>query len=62
MILPKKDDEFIRILIKQQEGETLDFKQGISSPLKIAKPILAFANTGGGKMPWVFQTERKSSE
>jgi predicted HTH transcriptional regulator len=50
MIQPKKDDEFIKALLKQPEGETLDFKQGISSTIKIAKTIIAFANTRGGKI------------
>ncbi len=35
-------------LLRQPEGEQLDFKQRISSPEKIAKTICAFANTRGG--------------
>jgi predicted HTH transcriptional regulator len=50
MIRPKKDDEYIRALLKLPEGETLDFKQSITSPIKIAKTLVAFANTKGGKI------------
>lgn len=35
-------------LLKQGEGETLDFKQKITSCDKIAKTLCAFANTQGG--------------
>ena len=35
-------------LIKEGEGESLDFKQGINSKEKIAKTLSAFANTKGG--------------
>lgn len=35
-------------LIRQGESETLDFKQTISSAKKIAKTLVAFANTKGG--------------
>jgi predicted HTH transcriptional regulator len=37
-------------LIRQGEGEMLDFKQKITSALKIAKTLSAFANTKGGKI------------
>ena len=37
-------------LIKQGEGLKLDFKQHISDPQKIAKTIVAFANSRGGKI------------
>ena len=37
-------------LIKLGENETVDFKQTISSAQKIAKAIVAFANTKGGKI------------
>ncbi|WP_017731692.1 ATP-binding protein [Nafulsella turpanensis] len=35
-------------LLKQREGESLDFKQKISSCDKIAKTLCSFANTNGG--------------
>ena len=36
--------------IKDGEGPNLDFKQNITSPLKIARTITAFANSRGGKI------------
>lgn len=40
----------IKKLISQGEGEGLDFKQEISGVQKIAKTLVAFANTKGGKI------------
>ncbi|HEY8400153.1 MAG TPA: ATP-binding protein [Cytophagaceae bacterium] len=40
----------LRQLIQQGESETLDFKQTITSIPKIAKTLVAFANTRGGKI------------
>jgi predicted HTH transcriptional regulator len=40
----------ILLLIEKGEGETVDFKQTISSSRKIAKTIVSFANTKGGKI------------
>ncbi|MBX9851064.1 MAG: ATP-binding protein [Cytophagaceae bacterium] len=40
----------IRQLIKEGECETVDFKQTITSVQKIAKTLVAFANTKGGKL------------
>lgn len=40
----------IRALILQGEGEQLDFKNRISNCRKIAKTLVAFANTKGGKL------------
>lgn len=37
-------------LIKQGEDQQLDFKQHISSPYKIARTIVAFANSEGGRI------------
>lgn len=45
---PKKDNDFIKKLISRPEGLQLDFKQNLSSQSKIAKTIVAFANTAGG--------------
>ncbi|TVP49439.1 MAG: ATP-binding protein [Mongoliibacter sp.] len=50
MLSPKKDEEYISILLQQQEGENLDFKQSINSSEKIAKTLSAFANTSGGQI------------
>jgi predicted HTH transcriptional regulator len=48
MIIPKKNDDFIKALTKRGEGENLDFKLAINNPQKIAKTLAAFANTSGG--------------
>ncbi len=37
-------------LISEGEGEQLDFKQEITDRKKIAKTLVAFANTNGGKL------------
>jgi predicted HTH transcriptional regulator len=45
---PKKNNEVVKKIISQPEGINLDFKQSINNQLKIAKTIVAFANTKGG--------------
>ncbi len=37
-------------LLTQPEGKMLEFKENASSPLRIIKTVLAFANTAGGKV------------
>lgn len=44
----KFDDDFIKGLLKQKEGEKLDFKLKITSKEKIAKTLSALANSQGG--------------
>jgi predicted HTH transcriptional regulator len=44
----KFEDDFIKSLIKQNEGEKLDFKQKITSKEKISKTLAGLANTEGG--------------
>jgi predicted HTH transcriptional regulator len=44
----KFDQEFVRELLKQNEGIKLDFKQKITSKDKIAKTLSALANSQGG--------------
>jgi predicted HTH transcriptional regulator len=34
--------------LKQQEGKTLEFKRDLSSPGKVLRTVVAFANTAGG--------------
>ncbi|MDX5478626.1 MAG: ATP-binding protein [Cyclobacteriaceae bacterium] len=46
----KNDDEYLKELLKLSENETLDFKQGINKSSRIAKTLIAFANTKGGKI------------
>ena len=48
MIVPKKNDDYIKDLLKRGEGENLEFKQVIENPQKLAKTLAAFANTEGG--------------
>lgn len=40
----------IKELIKDGEGETVEFKQGITDPDKLAQTIVAFNNTMGGNI------------
>ena len=35
-------------ILKRQEGKTLEFKRDLSSPVKILRTIVAFANSSGG--------------
>ena len=42
--------KYITELIKQGEGQMLDFKYCISDPRKIARTLSAFSNTDGGKL------------
>ncbi len=44
----KFEEEFVKSLIKQKEGEKLDFKQKITSREKISKTLAGLANTEGG--------------
>src|SRR5688500_8011815 len=41
---------FLKNLIAEGEGQQLDFKYHISSASKIAKSLVAFANTDGGRL------------
>ena len=42
--------DYIFDLIRQGENETLDFKHSITDSAKIARSLVAFANTNGGKL------------
>ncbi|HTF80614.1 MAG TPA: ATP-binding protein [Cytophagales bacterium] len=46
------DADKIELEISRGENDTQDFKQEITSVLKIAKTIVAFANTKGGRL-WI---------
>jgi len=50
MISIKKDNDYVKELLKSEEGLNLDFKQGITNQFKIAKTMAAFANTKGGRI------------
>ena len=45
-----KKQHYIKELISQGEGVHLDFKFEISDAQKIARSLVAFANTSGGKL------------
>jgi predicted HTH transcriptional regulator len=48
-MFPKNiDQEFVKQLLLQKEGEQLEFKQQISSKEKIAKTLSAMSNSAGG--------------
>jgi predicted HTH transcriptional regulator len=44
------DFRYLHQRIKEGEGQHLDFKQHISSAEKIARTLVAFANSGGGQL------------
>lgn len=50
MVEIKKNMELINELLKLKEGIHLDFKQSINKSSRIAKTMVAFANTEGGKI------------
>ncbi|MDQ3073498.1 MAG: ATP-binding protein [Bacteroidota bacterium] len=49
-MFPDKNLSNIRALIAEGEGQQLDFKYHIGSAPKIAKTLVAFANTDGGRL------------
>ena len=48
MAMAIKKPHYIESLISLGESETLDFKFAVNDSLKIAKSLVAFANSGGG--------------
>ena len=50
MVITKKDNEYIKQILKQTESDVLDFKQSISSLPKIARTLVSFSNTHGGQI------------
>ncbi|WP_163379164.1 helix-turn-helix domain-containing protein [Cyclobacterium sp. SYSU L10401] len=50
MFSPKKNNDAFKNLLSKPEGQHLDYKQSISSQRKIARTLLAFANTEGGNI------------
>jgi predicted HTH transcriptional regulator len=59
MILKKFDQEFVNKLLKQKEGQTLDFKQTISSKEKIARTLSGMSNSDGGLILIGLSDQRK---
>ncbi len=37
-------------ILRRTEGKTLEFKRNLSSPMRVMKTLVAFANTAGGKV------------
>jgi predicted HTH transcriptional regulator len=59
-MFPKKiDQEFVKQLLLNEEGNQLEFKQQISSQEKIAKTLAAFANSRGGVLLIGISDQRK---
>jgi predicted HTH transcriptional regulator len=53
------DQEYIAELFKLSENEIFDFKQNITNSSKIAKTLVAFANTKGGRILIGVSDQRK---
>ena len=59
-MFPKKlDEDFVNLLLKENEGLKLEYKQQISSKEKIAKTLSAMSNTAGGMILIGISDQRK---
>jgi len=59
-MFPKKlDEDFVNLLLKENEGLKLEYKQQISSQEKIAKTLSAMSNTAGGMILIGISDQRK---
>lgn len=59
-MFPKKiDEDFVNLLLKEEEGLKLEYKQQISSQEKIAKTLSAMSNTAGGMLLIGISDQRK---
>jgi predicted HTH transcriptional regulator len=59
-MFPKKiDEDFVNLLLKENEGLKLEYKQQISSQKKIAKTLSAMSNTAGGMILIGISDQRK---
>ena len=59
-MFPKKlDEDFVNLLLKEEEGLKLEYKQQISSQEKIAKTLSAMSNTAGGLILIGISDQRK---
>lgn len=59
-MFPKKiDQDFVNLLLKEEEGDQLEFKQQINSQEKIAKTLSAFSNSKGGILVIGISDQRK---
>lgn len=55
----KIDQNFVNLLLKEDEGIKLEYKQQISSQEKIAKTLYAMSNTAGGLILIGISDQRK---
>jgi predicted HTH transcriptional regulator len=55
----KIDQDFVNLLLKEEEGLKLEYKQQISSQEKIAKTLSAKSNTAGGMILIGISDQRK---
>lgn len=55
----KIDQNFVNLLLKEDEGLKLEYKQQISSQEKIAKTLSAMSNTAGGLILIGISDQRK---
>jgi predicted HTH transcriptional regulator len=55
----KIDQDFVNLLLKEEEGLKLEYKQQISSQEKIAKTLSAMSNTAGGMILIGISDQRK---
>jgi predicted HTH transcriptional regulator len=55
----KIDQNFVNLLLKEEEGLKLEYKQQISSQEKIAKTLSAMSNTAGGLILIGISDQRK---
>jgi predicted HTH transcriptional regulator len=55
----KIDQNFVNLLLKEDEGIKLEYKQQISSQEKIAKTLSAMSNTAGGLILIGISDQRK---
>ena len=59
-MFPKKiDQDFVNLLLKEEEGLKLEYKQQISSQEKIAKTLSSMSNTAGGLILIGISDQRK---
>ena len=59
-MFPKKiDQDFVNLLLKEEEGLKIEYKQQISSQEKIAKTLSAMSNTAGGLILIGISDQRK---
>ncbi|MCH7411345.1 ATP-binding protein [Belliella sp. DSM 111904] len=59
MFVPNKNSDRVKALLNMGEGEILDFKLTINDSFKIAKTLVAFANTVGGTIAIGINDQKK---